>query len=551
MSEYDTEQEPWGGSRTTQPDEDPHLEGLSAGTPCAEVSPGVESPTRESPSEAPRDREPVSPSAVEAERLGDLLGEIAELEARVATLHGELVVRTAQFTLGSREVLRRCSGGGFTDQAQRLVAIEVAEARRISVGAAEHFICDAVRLVKDLPGVLGVLQDGRTSLAAVRAVAAETTALQPQSLALADEILADDLLDTAPSQARRVARTRVFEIDPGAAYAVAASAREDRFVCLSPSAAAGMACLSAVLPAEQAAACLAELRRHAVAVRASAAQTGSVSQLMADTLVERVTGLTSAEPTPVTVNLVMSDTTLLGLDDQPAQLPGHGPIPAGIARWLTAHHSTWVRRLYTDPRDATVAVADTTRRRFDAGLRSLILARDQTCRAPGCTATIRDIDHTTPFASGGPTTASNGRSYCRRCHRAKHHPAVTIRTTRHADTTQADTSRDDASRDDAIRDDADRTDAGLAVPDQATRHAGTRRDDATTARDEPRRGPAPDVIGHDAYTRWTTPIGPDRITIPPPALGPGSTTRRVTSQRRQRQLLHSAWHDDRDHGPQT
>jgi hypothetical protein len=190
-----------------------------------------------------------------------------------------------------------------------------------------------VRLVRDLPTVLGMLEAGLTTLPAVRAVCSETVNLLAESMPLADEILADDLVDTPPSRARSMARTRVFEIDPGAAQAAALSAREDRFVCVSPSVGVGMGCLSAVLPAEQATACVNGLRAHARA-RHGAGDPRTISQIMADTLVERVTGQGTADAVPASVGLVMSDLTLLGLDDRPGQLLGYGPIPAGVARWL-------------------------------------------------------------------------------------------------------------------------------------------------------------------------------------------------------------------------
>ncbi|MBF4195950.1 hypothetical protein MHAEM_28051, partial [Mycolicibacterium phlei] len=43
-------------------------------------------------------------------------------------------------------------------------------------------------------------------------------------------------------------------------------------------------------------------------------------QVMADTLVERITGRPAARPADVMVNLVMADTTLMGDDDAPAWL---------------------------------------------------------------------------------------------------------------------------------------------------------------------------------------------------------------------------------------
>ncbi len=54
-------------------------------------------------------------------------------------------------------------------------------------------------------------------------------------------------------------------------------------------------------------------------------------------------------------------------------------------------------------------------------LAEFVRCRDLTCRWPGCDhpATGCDIDHTIPFAAGGPTHASNLKCYCRTHHLVK------------------------------------------------------------------------------------------------------------------------------------
>ncbi|SOJ55125.1 hypothetical protein MSIMFB_02614 [Mycobacterium simulans] len=54
-------------------------------------------------------------------------------------------------------------------------------------------------------------------------------------------------------------------------------------------------------------------------------------------------------------------------------------------------------------------------------LADFVRCRDLTCRWPGCDqpATNCDVDHTVPFAQGGPTHASNLKCYCRTHHLVK------------------------------------------------------------------------------------------------------------------------------------
>ncbi len=58
-----------------------------------------------------------------------------------------------------------------------------------------------------------------------------------------------------------------------------------------------------------------------------------------------------------------------------------------------------------------------------AALADFVRCRDLTCRWPGCDqpAHACDLDHTIPYANGGPTHASNLKCYCR-----THHKSITF-----------------------------------------------------------------------------------------------------------------------------
>jgi len=127
------------------------------------------------------------------------------------------------------------------------------------------------------------------------------------------------------------------------------------------------------------------------------------------------------------VNLIMTDRTLFGDDDEPAQLLGHGPIPAQLARSLVIGNAdtkttTWVRRLFTDPTGTQLVAMDSRRRLFPAAAQKFLILRDQTCRTPWCDAPIRHIDHITPYGRGGPTHLHNGQGLCQACNLSKQAP---------------------------------------------------------------------------------------------------------------------------------
>jgi hypothetical protein len=128
------------------------------------------------------------------------------------------------------------------------------------------------------------------------------------------------------------------------------------------------------------------------------------------------------------VRVTIPASTLLGLDDQPAHLDGHGPIDAVAARALAAG-GVW-QRVVTDP--LTDRVLDVGRERYrpPAALAELVRTRDGTCAAPGCTvpACGCDLDHTEEFhpqpgadpdAPLGRTDADNLGPLCHRHHRLK------------------------------------------------------------------------------------------------------------------------------------
>jgi hypothetical protein len=144
-------------------------------------------------------------------------------------------------------------------------------------------------------------------------------------------------------------------------------------------------------------------------------------QLRADVLVDLLLG---GDPTPGSaprpeISVVMSLPDLLGVTDQPAHVPGHGPIPADLARTLAAD-ATW-RAWITDASGAVVA-APARGYVPTAAIARLVRAREPVCRMPGCRrqASGCDLDHTIAYPTG-PTSSANIGPLCRRHHVLKTH----------------------------------------------------------------------------------------------------------------------------------
>jgi hypothetical protein len=186
-----------------------------------------------------------------------------------------------------------------------------------------------------------------------------------------------------------------------------------------------MSMLSGYLPAEQGVACLKSLRDHTDAAKA-AGDPRCRDQIMADTLVERLTGQATAADVNAEVQIVMDLDALLDASNQTsAELGGYGPLPADLARDLlaTSKGRLWWRRLYAAPFGGPLAGGDPHRRNFDGQLRKLIMWRDRVCRDPYCDAPIRHIDHIQRHSDGGLTIYPNGRGECERGNYARRCPA--------------------------------------------------------------------------------------------------------------------------------
>jgi hypothetical protein len=314
----------------------------------------------------------------------------------------------------------------------RGLASEIALARHDSPARGGRHLGFARALVYEMPHTLAALESGALSEWRATLIVRESACLDVEDRrALDAEMCADaaGLEGLGDSRIAASAKAIAYRLDPHAVVDRAVRAESERTVSLRPAPDA-MTYLTALLPMTKGVAVYAALKRAAD----TCADGRGRGQVMADTVVERITGRPADVPVPVTVDLVLSDETLLAGDTVPARMAGYGPIPAAVARRLVKsaiddkRSRATLRRLYKHPESGALVAMESRARLFPKGLAKFIDLRDDTCRTPYCDAPIRHHDHAQPHHRDGPTSAKNGLGDCEHRNYTKEAPGWSVST---------------------------------------------------------------------------------------------------------------------------
>ena len=165
----------------------------------------------------------------------------------------------------------------------------------------------------------------------------------------------------------------------------------------------------------------------------------SIGQKRAEALAALVLGGDGAIAAPVRahVDVVIDLPTLLGLAESvaaTAEIRGAGAVSADVVRDLLADPAiaVTVRRLVTDPVTGHLLDYGRTTYEIPDRLRRYLVARDRTCRFPGCTRRAEkcQLDHATAWDDGGDTNPTNLGALCTRHHQLKTHAGWDITDSR-------------------------------------------------------------------------------------------------------------------------
>ena len=385
---------------------------------------------------------------------------LSALEKQTAWL--QALMQTAIIAVAGDEPSPTESMWSGVDDAERE---EVAAALRLSGNTAQLRIDVARTLTNHLPATCAALATGEISTAHANVIARESAEIIRRGVApeiireIESRALAHSEFHT-PAQVAVKLRHLIAKSAPAEFEEAATTARECRRVNIYPES-DGMATLVALLPAPDAQTVMLAIEKLARALRdhdktkantvpsikvlnqesdrleieINSQSKKNIDAYRADALVHLASTYLNSTNTeslnhrrPVTLNLTMDLPTAMGLAENPGQLAGYGAIPASIARELAAD-AKW-RRFITDP--ITGSLLDYGRQHYEPpqALVDFLMARDRTCRFPGCRqpARISDIDHAQPWEEGGATAPENLGVLCRRHHRLKTHGNWTLKS---------------------------------------------------------------------------------------------------------------------------
>ena len=349
------------------------------------------------------------------------------------------------------------------DGMERAIAA-VGAALNAPAARARELIVAGATMRHQLPLTGRMLARGRIDLARFLLIVNRTTLCEEAIFGELDAALAEEIGHRAPmslTRFRALVDATVARIDAAAAVRRLEEADRARHIRMRPDRhTPGQSRITGSLPAHRAAGVDARLTDMAQAVHPADPRT--IAQRRADALValadgrqdlacicphcadgaespgsagspgspesprspespDRPDAAGAVRPRP-TFHIIVSLATLLGANDCPAYLDGHGILDAAVARDLVREAKrSYVHTAGTPP--TTPAPSDRRGCGYapSRSLRGLVTAGELCCAFPGCTTAVSacDLDHTIAFADGGQTRRGNLKPLCRFHHRLK------------------------------------------------------------------------------------------------------------------------------------
>ena len=294
----------------------------------------------------------------------------------------------------------------------------------------ENELSFAIDLESRHPTLMRALESGGIDVARAKAIDSGTAHLPRRVAESVCHTVLPEASDLTVGQVQARVRTLAVAAEPEEAESRYEEAHERRRVVLEPTQDGTGNVLAMDL--SPAAATAVTHRIAGLARRAAAADDPRTpDQVRADVFVDLILGnrsrRTTVGETPYAarrsadVEIRVDLTTLMGLNERPADIPGFGPVISEIARKTADEPTSQWRFTATDPHTGRPVSTGKLNRRPSAAQGRQVRAQQPTCVFPGCRApaTDCDLDHTKPWQAGGATETNNLAPLCRHDHRIK------------------------------------------------------------------------------------------------------------------------------------
>ncbi len=299
---------------------------------------------------------------------------------------------------------------------------EIRAALVLTRSTARFRMSDATDLMSRLPRVWGEFSEGTIDLPRARVIANGTSHLDPDEA----RRVAETVLERAPrlttGQLAAWIRRLCVESDPEKANQRQEQALEDRRLVIEPTVDGTGNLHLYDIDLADARAIGKRVNAHMISLRKDG-ETRSHDNLRADITVDLLLGSDPTNGGKGLFDMRVDLSTLAGLDEKAAEIPGMGPVIADVARKFADRHpkAAWQVTVCDDNGDVVDVVV--TSRRPNARLSRLVDADQPVCSFPGCRAPAEecDFDHLLSRAAGGATSRRNAGPKCRHDHILKDH----------------------------------------------------------------------------------------------------------------------------------
>jgi len=301
---------------------------------------------------------------------------------------------------------------------------EVQAALSLTRRSADIHVEQAFLLWERLPRVWEALHAGLIDLVRAR-ILSDLTLPLPEELARS---VTDSALERAPGlttgQLRAHLGRLIITIDPAAAQERCEQKLVERRVFSEQGEDGTANLLGLNLPPAETSRAMRRINRLARALKAKGDRR-RIDQIRADIFLDLLTGKgqpNSGSSDHGVVEIRVDMTTLAGIDDNPGEIPGFGPVLADVARQIVDEASDSEWRIVPVDENGQPRGVVTTRRRPSSVQRRIVETRNPTCVFPGCRmpAAECDLNHEIPWAEAHRTTIRELGPLCRHDHNNHH-----------------------------------------------------------------------------------------------------------------------------------